>query len=177
MVLLRPTDTAWSLLALYVAIATSQVIIAVNDGSVIHWRDSPDGLALLASITAAAVALAMPMRPAILGRRGISRVGEKPTSLLRTPEDDITLWQWMTVSWMAPLISLGNTKQLDENDVWFLGYQFQHRRLHDSFRVLRGSVLRRLLNANGLDLVISSLLGLIELLSCIDHAFPLLCLR
>jgi len=68
----------------------------------------------------------------------------------------------MTVSWMAPLISLGNSRQLNDNDVWFLGYEFQHRKLHDRFRELQGSVLRRLLEANGLDLLIISTLAVIE---------------
>ena len=64
---------------------------------------------------------------------------------------------------MAPLISVGNTRQLNDDDVWFLGYEFQHKKLHDRFRKLQGSVLARLLQANGLDLFIISILAIIEI--------------
>ena len=73
------------------------------------------------------------------------------------------MWQYMSVSWMAPLIKLGREKQLNEEDVWRLGYEFQHRLLHDSFRELKGTVLSRLIEANALDLVIISILSIIEL--------------
>lgn len=66
---------------------------------------------------------------------------------------------------MKPLIELGNKRQLNDDDVWMLGYEFKHRTLHDSFRELKGSVLRRLLEANGIDLVIMSLLAIVELVA------------
>ena len=54
---------------------------------------------------------------------------------------------------------------MHDEDVWSLSYEFQHRLLHDRFRELPGSVLRRLLEANAIDLVLISLLALIELLA------------
>lgn len=92
----------------------------------------------------------------------ISKPFAEPTSALRSPEDNITLWQWMSVSWMAPLISIGVKRQLHDSDVWLLPYEFQHARLHTFFRELAGSVLIRLLKANGLDLVTITFLGLLE---------------
>ncbi|KAK6401580.1 hypothetical protein LTR95_019171, partial [Oleoguttula sp. CCFEE 5521] len=74
----------------------------------------------------------------------------------------MTLWQFMSVSWMTPLISTGSKRQLEDADVWQLGFEFQHRRLHDQFRRLRGTVMQRLLQANGIDLVIITLLGIFE---------------
>jgi hypothetical protein len=64
---------------------------------------------------------------------------------------------------MAPLIKVGNEKQLNDEDVWSLGYEFQHRLLHDSFRELKGTVLSRLIEANALDLIIISILSFVEL--------------
>lgn len=69
---------------------------------------------------------------------------------------------------MAPLISLGNGKQLNDEDVWSLGYEFQHRLLHDSFRELKGTVLNRLIQANALDLAIISVLSIIELFASMN---------
>ena len=71
----------------------------------------------------------------------------------------------MSVSWMGPLISLGNTRQLNDQDVWFLGYEFHHSVLHDTFKELRGTVVRRLLKANAIDLIIISILGILELMA------------
>lgn len=72
---------------------------------------------------------------------------------------------------MKPLIDLGNARQLNDEDVWALSYEFQHRILHDRFRELKGSVLRRLVEANGLDLVIISVLSIIELFASTKN-FP-----
>ena len=68
----------------------------------------------------------------------------------------------MTVSWMTPLIRTGFKRQLDDADVWQLGYEFQHRGLHANFRRLKGTVMQRLLTANGIDLVIITALGILE---------------
>lgn len=70
---------------------------------------------------------------------------------------------------MAPLIRLGNERQLNDEDVWLLSYEFQHRVLHDRFRELKGSVLRRLVEANGVDLVIISGLSVLELFASMNR--------
>lgn len=74
----------------------------------------------------------------------------------------------MTVSWMTPLITLGSARQLNDEDVWSLAFEFQHGILHDSFRELKGSVVRRLITANGLDLVIIFFLAVLESLASME---------
>ncbi|KAL8792793.1 MAG: hypothetical protein Q9195_004606 [Heterodermia aff. obscurata] len=69
----------------------------------------------------------------------------------------------MTVSWMNPLLFVGKKRQLDAKDVWSLPYEFQHSLLHERFHELQGSVMKKLLKANGLDLIILTTLGLLEL--------------
>lgn len=118
------------------------------------------------------IVINMPLRAVRMSRRGISRPFTVPTHELRSPEDNMTLFQWMTVSWMAPLIKIGNTRQINDEDVWLLGYEFQHRYLHDAFRELKGSVVRRLLTANWIDLVILSLLAILELAA--NYAAPMI---
>lgn len=107
----------------------------------------------------------MPMRDPRLSKDGICEPFQPPTSVLRTPEDDLTLWQFLTVSWMSPLINRGFSKQLNADEVWALGYEFEHRTLHDLFHELKGSVTSRILQANGIDLAILTALALVELLS------------
>ncbi|KAK4251393.1 P-loop containing nucleoside triphosphate hydrolase protein [Corynascus novoguineensis] len=116
--------------------------------------------------------LNMPLRNPLLDDTGIAKPYSEPTATLRSPEDIITLWQWMTVSWMAPLIRLGYKRQLEEEDIWFLPYDYQHSRLHILFRELSGTVLARLLKANGLDLIITTSLGIFQ--TFLDAAEPVL---
>ncbi|KAL8924299.1 MAG: hypothetical protein Q9208_004080 [Pyrenodesmia sp. 3 TL-2023] len=107
----------------------------------------------------------MPLRDPYLPVDRIAPAFEKPDHLLRSPEDNLTLWQFMSVSWMSPMISVGAKRQLNSEDVWKLGFEFQHRLLHEKFRDLGGSVVRRLLSANGVDLVILLSLGTVQTLS------------
>jgi len=106
--------------------------------------------------------LNMPLRDPQWGSTGISKPFENPSSSVRSPEDTITLWQWVSVSWMAPLIKIGYERQLHDEDVWFLAYEFQHSRLHEQFRRLTGTVFVRIFKANGLDLIITTGLGVLE---------------
>ncbi|KAK5000069.1 hypothetical protein LTR66_001016 [Elasticomyces elasticus] len=165
LVVCRPRTTPVSLLVLYCSVFITQSIALFNDHALISKEDVPSFLTLFAALLAIGTILCMPLRRPKLSNDEISPAFSTPTSKLRTPEDNLTAWQFMTVSWMTPLISLGKTRQLNDEDVWNLGYEFQHRKLHDAFRELRGSVVKRLLRANGLDLVITSLLGVVELLA------------
>ena len=133
--------------------------------SALHIQRLPASLELLIGVSALVVLVRMPLRDPDLSKDGISPPFGHPTSLLRSPEDNLTLWQFMTVSWMTPLISLGSSRQLNDEDVWCLAFEFQHSLLHDCFRALKGSVVRRLIIANGLDLLIVSLLAMLESLA------------
>ncbi|KAL4870295.1 hypothetical protein BDV12DRAFT_166091 [Aspergillus spectabilis] len=129
-------------------------------------------LAAGAALLGCMVTLTMPLRPASLPRIDISAVGQKPSSNLRSPEDNLRLWHFFTVSWMAPLMAVGKKRQLDEGDVWSLGFEFQHKRLHEKFRQLQGSVIGRLLQANGIDILIISMISIIQIIC--EFSTPLL---
>ena len=164
---------SWVLAVLFVNHAGQLVMM----GSI---RDGVDGFFLGVIATSAVAALALlvievnlPLRDPQWPHHDIAKPGTEPTAKLRTPEDNISTWQWYTVSWMKPLISLGRERQLNSEDVWFLGYEFQHRHLHDAFRQLKGSVLRRVLQANWVDLVILTILALAELAADFSSPFIL----
>ncbi|KAK3676684.1 hypothetical protein LTR78_003459 [Recurvomyces mirabilis] len=127
---------------------------------------------LVLALLSIAVMLCMPLRDPSTPSRDISQPFSEATSSLRSPEDDLSLWQFMTVSWMTPLIRTGSKRQLQDEDVWQLGHEFQHRSLHDNFRQLKGTVIQRLLRANYIDLFILTFLGLVEL--CANYAIPVL---
>lgn len=104
----------------------------------------------------------MPMRDPLLASDGICPPYQTPTSSLRSPEDNFTLWNWMSVGWMGPTVKIACERQLHDEDVWILPLEFQHSRLHRLFRDVQGSVLVRLLKANAPDLIITTCTGILE---------------
>ena len=161
--------------AIVLSLLATQLTLMTEAGSALHARDILTSLELLTGLSAVVVILCMPLRNPELPKDRISPPFAHPTSQLRSPEDNLTLWQFMTVSWMVPLISLGSSRQLNDEDVWSLAFEFQHSMLHDKFRELKGSVIRRLIMANGLDLVIVSLLAVLESLASMENIhYPIL---
>lgn len=163
-------------------LAIASVIVFLAEGSVILWQwttrlfvsqEAGHYTGLLAALLSLVVHVILPLRDPRLGSDGICRPFEKPSSDLRSPEDDFTLWDWMTARWAAPLLSIGMSRQIEAEDVWFLGYEFQHRHLHAAFSRLKGSVLARLLRANWIDIVILSLLAFVELFGNFSNPFLL----
>jgi hypothetical protein len=161
----RPTTTPKSLLFLYGCMFSTQLAVLVDEEFYPAYQDIPAILSICMALVAVIIILNMPLRDPLLPSEDISPTFSLSTSELRSPEDDLTLWQFMSVTWMSPLISLGNKRQLNDEDVWDLGYEFKHRILHDTFSSLGGSVFKRLLRANGLDLLIISTLSIIELVT------------
>lgn len=173
-ILLRPRSASTLLLTAFVSIVIGAIAMVAT---YFHGQMVGSGPILttaggLCAFLSTIVVINMPLRAPEMSRHGISSPFTVPTSELRSPEDNMTLFQWMTVSWMAPLIKMGNARQLHDEDVWLLGYEFQHRYLHDAFRELKGSVVRRLLAANWIDLDILSLLAIVELAA--NYAAPMI---
>lgn len=162
-----PRTGSIPLLTSYACIAAADLAVAAS--SFEYQRLGNDAIFTLSATALALIALAvvilMPLRDPIMDRSQISKPFTAPTSNLRSPEDNMSLFQWMTVSWMAPLMKIGNKRQLHDEDVWALPYEFQHRHLHDTFRDLRGTVVRRLLVANWIDLMLLFLLAILELVT------------
>jgi hypothetical protein len=110
------------------------------------------------------VVLVMPFRPISPTSGPISQVGKEPSNTERSPEDSLRLWQFLTSSWVWPLLALGKRRQLEKEDVWKLAYGFQTGRVIASFREVHGLTLfRRLIKANGVDCFILVLTALITL--------------
>lgn len=168
----RTTTTPFGVLAIIASLFVTQLALLLGSRSLFHLKGLPTSLELVLAVIIMATIFNMPMRNPQLPADEISSSGGTPTSSLRSPEDKLSLWQFMTVAWMEPLISLGKARQLHDEDVWKLGYQFQHQALHEHFRELQGSVVWRLLAANGLDLIITGCLGVVELVA--NYSGPVL---
>ena len=161
----RPKTAPLGALVILCGILLSQSLLLVHISHTLSADNIHRGCDVVVALVSIALILCMPLRDPRWGSQGISPAYEKPDHERRSPEDNLTLWQFMSVSWMSPMIAIGSTRQLNDEDVWQLSLQFQHRILHDKFRELGGSVVRRLLVANGLDLVILLCLGILEALS------------
>ncbi|KAF2260724.1 hypothetical protein CC78DRAFT_620017 [Lojkania enalia] len=159
----RPRTAPVSLLALLIGLLLAQLVVLSHTQGSLAAKDLPILLALVTALAGIFVILNMPLRDPFLPNDDISIPFTTPTVKLRTPEDNLTPWQYMTVSWMAPLIQKGITREMSDEDVWDLGYEFKHGRLHSTFRTLRGSVTSRLLQANGMDLIRTTILALVQL--------------
>jgi len=168
----RPKVLLGALLAIYGTVVASCLIILLHNGISPSLNGILSILTLVAGVFALVTLLNIPLRDPELSVKGIGPVYGTPTSDLRTPEDNFTLWHFMSVSWMSPLITTGATRTLEYEDVWSLGHEFQHRTLHDAFRELQGSVLRRIIVANAIDLWLVGLLGTVEMLA--NFAVPIL---
>jgi hypothetical protein len=152
------------MLAYYVLVFAVELSLVTHPDTCPKFKIVARYIAASAAAAACATILLMPFREPSLSSIDISAVGQQPSNDFRTPEDNLRLWQFLTVSWMAPLISTGRKRQLHEQDVWLLGFDFQHSRLHEKFRRLRGSVLSRLLRANGIDVFIISTISLVQMI-------------
>ncbi|KAJ8111681.1 hypothetical protein OPT61_g5781 [Boeremia exigua] len=154
----RPRTAPISLLFLFASIVLSELAIIISE-------EGRPVLALgpLSAFVGIVVIFNMPLRDPALPSEDISPVYDPPTVKLRTPEDSLTPLQYMTVSWMGPLIQKGMTRKMDDEDVWDLGWEFKHARLHEAFRKLEGSVTRRVFVANGMDALRTTSLNLLRL--------------
>jgi hypothetical protein len=172
---------SWTLLSLVVALTRPRYCPAplfahyipalVSEISTLHtWalrptlKDAAHACTAIFTLASLLILLAMPMQPASPRSGPVSQVGTAPRISERSPEDKIKLWQFLTISWVSPLLAVGNKRQLQKEDVWCLGFEFQNGRLARAFRELRGSLFRRLLKANGIDCCILVLTSLIQLL-------------
>lgn len=166
LIVYRPRTVPYAVLVILVAQVAAYGVALANGAS--NQRSVERAInitALVLTVLGIAMIVCMPLRDPAWPIKEISRPFSDSTSSLRSPEDNLTLWQFLTVSWMTPLIRTGNQRQLHDEDVWQLPYEFHHSRLHENFRQLKGTVIQRLIKANGIDLVILTFLGLLELVA------------
>lgn len=104
----------------------------------------------------------MPLRDPAWGKKDIGSARGQPSCHLRSPEDDLSLFRFWSMSWVNPLAKLCRAREVTEEDVWQLPYEFQHARLYMAFRELKGKLLLCLIEANGLDLSIATSLAVAE---------------
>ncbi|GFP51905.1 pleiotropic ABC efflux transporter of multiple drugs YBT1 [Trichoderma asperellum] len=160
----RPTKTPRILLIQYVSIlGASTAIYAIRflDRTLFGidlFRLARVALCLLSII----IIGFMPIREPSWGNEDIGQPGSQPSHNLRSPEDDLCLFSFWSMSWVNPLAKACRKREITEEDVWQLPFEFQHTRLYMAFRELKGKLLLCLIEANGLDLSIATSLAIAE---------------
>ncbi|KDQ09185.1 hypothetical protein BOTBODRAFT_179201 [Botryobasidium botryosum FD-172 SS1] len=134
---------------------------------------------LVASASIVIIAGSYPMQSQHPGPR-VASVSEpkKPTSENSSPEDDVSLWDWLSFDWMSPLFGLASTRTLEDEDVWDLSPFFKHRNLFRKFIDLQSkkpkALLWFLISTNSLDLIIQFSLRLYKVTAGFIPPFCLL---
>ncbi|KAF4119392.1 ABC-type multidrug transport system, ATPase and permease component [Geosmithia morbida] len=113
-------------------------------------------------VVAIGIMVNMPIRDPSWDSSEIGSAKSPPSHHLRSPEDNLTLLQFWTMAWVYPLAKLAQTREINVEDVWQLPYEYQHSRLYLAFREVQGRLLHRLVEANGLDVFVSTILAVIE---------------
>ncbi|KAJ7103247.1 P-loop containing nucleoside triphosphate hydrolase protein [Mycena belliarum] len=88
-----------------------------------------------------------------------------PSVTLSCPEDNVTMWEWATFTFVEPIFHLADKGTLNDNDVWALSPYFKHRNLFNKCLEYRArhpshSLIRFLLVSNSLDLILDVVLEL-----------------
>src|SRR5436305_11480392 len=122
----RPRTPPISLLILCSSISISQLILFTHCRSRFRLKDVLAALGLLAALGAVVLMLFAPLRSPRLPKYRICPTFQTPTSHLRSPEDNLTLLQFLTVSWMGPLISIDAARPLQDEDDRRLDSEFTH---------------------------------------------------
>lgn len=160
----RPSKTPRLLLIQYVSIlGASTSIYAIRFLDRTLFGIDPFRLARMALCLVSILVIGfMPIREPSWGNEDIGQPGIQPSHNLRSPEDDLCLFSFWTMSWVNPLAKASRKREITEEDVWQLPFEFQHTRLYMAFRELKGKLLLCLIEANGLDLSIATSLAIAE---------------
>lgn len=62
-----------------------------------------------------------------------SSVLQAPSSNLTMPEDSVTFWSWVTVSFVTPIFEVATRRTVNEADVWSLSPFFTHKNLFTKY--------------------------------------------
>ncbi|PHH91844.1 hypothetical protein CDD83_10094 [Cordyceps sp. RAO-2017] len=104
----------------------------------------------------------MPLRDPAWDSRGIGNPQLPPSCYVRSPEDNLNLFRFWSMTWVYPLARIARQRELTVEEVWQLPIEWQHNRVYMAFQELKGRLIPRLIQANGLDLLIATTLGIVE---------------
>ncbi|KEP50725.1 multidrug resistance-associated ABC transporter [Rhizoctonia solani 123E] len=161
---LRPSYTPYyDLLFLYfsqfVSACVSLYQVSMSGAPSDGFRWAHFGRVLDAFLTLGGITVILNMPLESFGKPIVDAEGRLPAF-----EDHCTLLQWITFSWVSPLVALGSRQPLGEKDMWQLSRLMRTRVLMKQFSQLkrRSSLLRKILAANARDLFLDLVLTVLS---------------
>ncbi|GMK54458.1 hypothetical protein CspeluHIS016_0110440 [Cutaneotrichosporon spelunceum] len=157
-----PVVPPWSALAIYIVFFMAAILTFLDIGYVRAVYDSKPQWAtpaeMVVEYTTGIISLALALvsgrlrfnSPFTLGR--VKHVGY---------DDKVSFWQWMSFSWMNPLITKWSSMPMNEEDLPTLSETLRTRQLFDLFQSIRKSkLLWKILAANRFDVFMDCLFTL-----------------
>ncbi|KAF7298743.1 ATP-dependent bile acid permease [Mycena indigotica] len=127
------------------------------------------GLGVYAAMTAVMLYLVVEMPMNIPS----TRVDKTDIGKTVSPEDYTTISQWMTFSWVYPLVKKGTHNTLNEIDVWNMSPTMQSLPVFVKFQTIyRSTLLRRVIAANSFDIIIDFIVTILGIF--FEYAGPFL---
>ncbi|KAF7979956.1 hypothetical protein HWV62_40400 [Athelia sp. TMB] len=104
---------------------------------------------LLATIALLGIVLSMPLAlPS-------NRVKKSDIGVTVSPDDYVTLWGWITFSWIYPIVKKGARTTLVDSDIWNLSPTMSSKPLFAKFaNTARSTILKRIWAANKYDMIL-----------------------
>ncbi|THV07466.1 P-loop containing nucleoside triphosphate hydrolase protein [Dendrothele bispora CBS 962.96] len=161
--ILKPPKTPPYLLILFACV---HIVLALLD-VVFQLRNAPvvfDVVVILAALVFLWVSGTLPLQSTPPGVN-VAKPTDVPSTYLTSPEDGVDLWQWLTFSFIEPILNLAQKRTLNDEDVWKLPPFFAHKNIFKKCLDYRAqhpthSLLRFLLVSNSLDLILDVTLEL-----------------
>jgi hypothetical protein len=88
---------------------------------------------VIPSMALLGIALSLPVTTYLPSHKTALRTSGT-NNTLDGPEDGVSLFDWLTVRWMNPLLSKAQKKTLEDEDIWLLSPFYKHRYLYPVFR-------------------------------------------
>jgi hypothetical protein len=163
----RPTKSPYWLIIFAMISATStslnlyhEAIPASSSFNVIAAFIS--SLRLIDCLALLAICLSYPMqdiRPGPKVAPADPKTTVQPSRDFTSPEDAVTLWNWLTFDYLEPLFRLSGKGRLNDEEVWDLPPAFKHANLFGKYLRLdavrpQQSLVWFLITSNSLDLII-----------------------
>jgi hypothetical protein len=120
---------------------------------------------MLSALISIVLVLCMRLRSTVYVAEPISPYGSPSSSSERSPEDSLRLWQFLTISWVWPLLVVGKARQMDNKDMWARTTELRNKHIAKLFGDVGGSkLIAKLLKANSIDSSIVLLLSVVGLI-------------
>jgi hypothetical protein len=162
----RPRTCPTSLLTFYIPALFIHVAFSVAPTEPSNTLRYCHGISGAASALSIFAVVSTPLTSSI----PLDAPGTAPSNSFRSPEDNSTILQFLTVSWIGSILSLGTSGHLRESHVGQPTLELQCTRVCEKFHGTSGSIFSRLCQSNAVDLAIMSILTVFEL-ACGESKF------